>query len=219
MKTAGIILLVILQLNAFCQDEIITENDETLTVRIVNEEKKSVSFYLADDQEKVIQTMLKKSVDKIRYEKPAYTANTIAIMDDSRSGRDLFSHVVSFLIESGYELDVFDMEHSRVSALSAQGWRISVEIKDNQALFSCYTREKTVSSSTSQTKGHVIRFREPDEEEKKEILYPGEIRMVAEAKEFKAMDEICRRYLQNNKGSLDYRTDPSRSVKSDQSGN
>jgi hypothetical protein len=209
MKILTTFLLMVFSLNAFSQDEIITKNDEKLTVRIVSEEKKEVSFYLVDDPGKSIQTLDKKTIDKIRYEKPAYTSNTIAITDNSRSDKDLFSHLVSFLIESGYELDVFDMEHSRVSALSGDGFRISAEIKDNQAFFSCYVREKEGSSSTTQETGHIIRFREPGDEEVKKEIYPGEKRMGAETKEFKALDEICRKYLLNNKGSLEYVTDPS----------
>jgi hypothetical protein len=30
--------------------------------------------------------------------------------------------------------------------------------------------------------------------------------MVAETKEFKALDELCRKYLLNNRGSLEYQT-------------
>lgn len=211
MKITGFILLLmaIFHLDANCQDEIITKNDEKLTVRIVSEEKKEVSYYLIGDPGKSIQTLDKKMIDKIRYEKPSYTSNSIVITDNSRSGRDLFSHLVSFLIESGYELAVFDMEHSRVSALSSNGFRISAEIKDNKAFFSCYVQHKEGSSSPTQETGHTIRFSNPNDEEKKEEIYPGEKRMGAETKEFKTLDEICRKYLLKNKGSLEYVTDPS----------
>lgn len=212
MKFSALFILLIFHLNAFSQDEIMTADSQSLSVRIVGEEKKSVSFYLLNDPDKTIQSLEKKKIDKIKYEKPQKTENIIVITDDSRSDRELFSYVVSYLIESGYEIDVFDMEHSTVSVFSASGFRISAEVKNNQVRFSCYVREKTVSSSTSQTRGHIIRFTPPDEEEKKDEKYPGEKRMTADTKEFSALDEICRKYLLTNKGSLEYSTEWSRQL-------
>lgn len=205
MKFILVIILLIFYLPALSQDEIITKNDETKQARIVREEKKIVFYYLVDDPEKSIHQLEKKEIKKIKYDTPMSAVNTIVITDDSLEGEELFSHIVSYLIESGYEMNTFDMEHSRVSVFTLPNLRLSAEIEDNQALFSGYIPEKKEPNIPSQSERNVIRLAPRNEKVPEEAKYPGEEIIDASSGQFKELDRICRNYLMYNKGSLDYK--------------
>jgi hypothetical protein len=204
MKLLIFILLLIFYFPAFSQDEIITKDSKTLKVRIVSEEKKQVIFYEIDDPEKSIQQLEKKEIKKIRYDTPLSGMNEIVITDDSLAGEDLFSHIVSYLIDTGYELNTFDMEHSTVSVLTSAYFRLSVEIDGNKAFFSGFIPEVKDPSIPSQSERNVIRLVPRDEKASREVKYPGEQKIDALDRGFKEMDQICRKYLMKNKGSLEY---------------
>jgi hypothetical protein len=204
MKFLIAIILLIFYFPAISQDEIIPKDDETKRVRIVREEKKIVFYYLVDDPEKSILQLEKKEIKKIKYDTPMSVMNTVVITDDSLDGEDLFSHIVSYLIESGYEMSTFDMENSRVSVFILPNFRLSVEIEDNQALFSGYIPEKKETNIPSQSERNVIRLAPRDEKEPEEAKYPGEEIIDAASGQFKELDRICRNYLMYNEGSLDY---------------
>ncbi len=204
MKLFGVTILLIFYFPAISQDEIITRDDETKQVRIVSEEKKIVSFYLVNDPEKSIQQLEKKEIKKIKYDTPLSVMNAVVITDDSLGGEDLFSHIVSYLIESGFEMNTFDMEHSTVSVFTSSNFRLSVEIDGNRALFSGYVPEKKDPTIPSQSERNVIRLVPRDEKEPGEIKYPGEEIINAADSQFKEIDRICRNYLMHNKGLLNY---------------
>jgi hypothetical protein len=204
MKFLTITILLFFQLPAFSQDEIITKDNETKQVRVVSEENKSVNFYFLNDPDKTIHRMEKKNIKKIKYDTPLSVMDAIVITDDSLNGEDLFSHVVSYLIESGYEMNTFDMEHSTVSVFTQANFRLSVEIDGNRALFSGFIPEKKDPSIPSQSERNVIRLVPRDEKKPGDVKYPGEERIDATDGTFKEMDRICRNYLMNNKGSLIY---------------
>lgn len=204
MKLLGVLVLLILHLQAYSQDEIITRENKTREVRIVSEEKKWVNFYFLDDLNKTIQRVETKNIKKIKYESPPIVTNTIQIIDDSLEDKDLFSNVVSYLIETGYELNTFDMEHMTASVLTSSNFRISAEIEDHKAVFSGYSTQKKVSSTPSQSERNVIRLEPREKKEEGKEKYPGEERIDAGNGRFKEMDAICRKYLMNNKGSLKY---------------
>jgi hypothetical protein len=207
MKITGIIILTILSIRTFSQDQIITKDNETLLVRIVLEEKKLIKFYLIGNADKNIQEMDKKSIKKIKYEKPSSKINTILITDDSLENKDLFSHITSYLIESGFELGTFDMEHLSVSALTSSNRRISVEVKGHDGYFSIYQTKKEVEDPPSQSKSNVIRLAPAEKKEDAEEKYPGEEQVDAGNTAFKELDRVCRNYLIKNKGTLKYMTE------------
>ena len=205
MKFILIIILVTFYFPVLSQDEIITRDGEVKRVRIVREEKKIVFYYLVDDPEKSIHQLEKKEIKKTKYDTPISVVNTVVITDDSLEGEELFSHIVSYLIESGYEMNTFDMEHSRVSVYILPNFRLSAEIEDNQALFSVYTPEKKEPNIPSQSERNVIRLVPRNEKDPEEEKYPGEEIIDATSGQFKELDRICRNYLMYNKGSLDYK--------------
>jgi hypothetical protein len=204
MKITGIIILMILSFRTFSQDQIITKDNETLSVRIVLEEKKWVKFYLIGNADKNIREMDKKNIRKIKYEKPPKNINTILIVDDSLENKDLFSHFTSYLIESGFELGTFDMEHLSVSAITSSDKRISVEVKGHDGYFSIYQTNIEVEDAPSQSKYNVIRLAPADKKEEAEEKFPGEEKMDAGNTAFKELDRVCRNYLIKNKGILKY---------------
>lgn len=204
MRFLVLIILLIFRFPAFSQDEIITRDNETRKVRVVREEKKGIEYYLIDDPDKTIRRMEKKEIKKIKYDTPLSAINTIVITDDSLNGEDLFSHLVSFLINAGYELNTFDMEHSTVSVLTSTNFRLSAEVEGNQAFFSGYTPEEKDQSIPSQSERNVIRLVPREEKEPGEEKYQGEKIIDVTDRRFKEVDWICRNYLAQNKGSLKY---------------
>jgi len=204
MKILGLLILLIFRFPAFSQDEIITKDNETRKVRVVREEKKGIDYYLFEDPDKTIRQMEKKEIKKIKYDTPLTAMNTIVITDDSLNGEDLFSHVVSYLISAGYELNTFDMEHSTVSMLTSANFRLSVEVEGNQAFFSAYIPQEKDPGIPSQSERNVIRLVPREEKEPGEEKYQGEEIIDAMDRRFKEVDWICRNYLAQNKGSLKY---------------
>ncbi len=207
MKFSLLFVLVIFKLNVYCQDQILTKDNVTYFCRIVQEEKKSVAYYLLDDTKKIIQFLDKKSIKKIKYEKPSSQINTVVIVHDSVNNKDLFSTVVSYLINSGYEIKTFDKDLLLASALFQSKFRISVEVDDHFARFSCYILEEEEDTNPTHSTSHVIRFSTPDNKDPKEEKYPGEEIDYAGGKAFKEMDKICRLYLMDNKGRLVYESE------------
>jgi hypothetical protein len=207
MKISASFILLIFPLISYSQDHIITKESETLTVRIVREEKKSVIFFLTGEQDQSIQKLDKKQIKRIKYEDPPNSTNTIVIVDDSLKGKDLFSNITSYLIESGYELGTFDIEHLTVSAFTSSGTRISAEVEDKEVRFSLFEPELDENNPPSQSERNVIRLAPPDQKEEVVEKYPGEERLKAGSGSFRELDRVCRNYLLTNKGKLKYMTE------------
>jgi len=204
MKYSVLLFLFVLPVISYSQDQIFTKNEETLSVRILSEDKKSVFFYLFNEAGKKVQELDKKKIKRIKYEKPSSTVNSIRIVDDSLENKDLFSHVTAYLIYSGFEIATFDIEHLTVSALASQDIRISVEVDDHNANFSIYKIRKETSIAPSQSDGYTIRLAPSETKEPGEEKYPGEEQAGAGDSFFKDLDRVCRNYLMNNRGSLAY---------------
>jgi len=207
MKFLYFFILMISQLIAYSQDQIITKDKDTYLVRVVQEEKKSVTFYLLSDTSRTIQSLDKKNIKNIKYERPSIQNNTIVITDDLSDARDLFSNVVSYFINSGFEIKTFDKDLLTASALFNTNFRISVDVENHNAHFSCYISEEEDNTRPSQSKSNVIKFAPSENKDSKDEKYPGEDRDNAGGRAFKEMDKICRLYLKENKGTLIYETE------------
>ena len=129
---------------------------------------------------------------------PSIRINTIVIVDDSLNHKDLFSNVVSYFINSGFEIKTFDKDLLTASALFDKNYRISVDVDNKNAKFNCYISEDEDNTRPSQSKSNVIQLSPSDNKDLKE-KYPGENRDNAGGRAFSEMDKICRLYLKENK--------------------
>lgn len=191
---------------ADAQDQIQTKDKQILEVRVIEEGKKETQYYNWNDPAKVVSKIPRKRVRKIHYEEPAQGTKVIVIQHDKLSGKGFFSDLTSYLLQSGYQLEKFDTDRLMVISGEKSGHRLSFQIDENNAYFSCYENtsadeEKSFSSGAE----NVIQLQSPDRPDDTLEGFPKYARMKSGTRAFSAMDEICRKYLLHDKASLSYR--------------
>ncbi len=208
MKYIFLLLLLLMVRFGISQDQILTKAGETLQVRVLQEEKKTVSCYDWNDPLKKIRHLDKKMIKKIRYEEPPHNTGSIAVRHDQLSGKNLYADVTAYLLQSGYELEKLDIDALKVITKKKANHRLVVKIDDHQALFSCYKEIQNSSEKSFSTGAeNVIRLQAPDKPEPQLDEFPGEEKVSVKDKSFGTMEKVCRNYLLNDKGTLEFVSD------------
>lgn len=205
-KLTVLIGMMMLQLSAFSQDHIITRDKEDLLVRVLKEEKKDIAYYDWNDPSKAIKHISSREVKKINYELPPQGTDLIILRIDSLTGRDLFSDILSYLIQDGYEIERFYKDDLKATTKFKENHRITVEVEGNEAHFiGNGKKDKEVEFIPAPETGTkaTIQLADPSKSDV-EKEFPGEKRARWGGTAFKEIDQVCRNYLMKHHGSLYY---------------
>jgi hypothetical protein len=176
------------------QDMILLKDKSTISVRVIQEDKESVTYILQDNSNRLIKQIEGSKVKKVKYERIPKSVNVIIIQHDSLSNELLLNDLIGHLIVSGYTIEEFDNDYYTVSTPWKSNKRLNAQIVENEAFFRCFHREGDDAIYPHAT-AKVTFGIEPK---------PDEKRGAAGSTAFKDLDEFCRTYLKNGEATLRY---------------
>ena len=200
MKKIYLLTCLLMPLLVFAQDQIILKDKSTISVRVVEEDKKSVLYIRQDDPQKKVQEMSADEYRKVKYEKKPATTNLIKITHDSLVNEFLLNDIINQFIEAGYIIESFDNKYYTVSTNSVKEERFTAEIVGNTANFRCFYFPQETEDYPPNAAGRVVWGIKPE---------PGEKTGTSGSTAFKKLDAFCRAYLKNEKCVMEYTTESS----------
>jgi len=192
-----LLLIIFFPLRIFGQDMIILKDKSTISARVVQEDKQSVTYILQNNSTKSIEQLSKDKIKKVKYEKIPKSVNMIIIEHDSLSKEYLLNDVIHHMIVSGFMIEEFDNKYYTVCTQWVSDERITAKIVDNRAIFRCFQREGK-EFEYPYANSEITWGKKPE---------PSEKRGTSGSSAFKNLNELCRLYLMNGKGTLEYQSE------------
>lgn len=199
MKRLYLFTCMLIPLMVCGQDMIVLNDKNTISVRVVKEDKESVEYILQGDPDKKVNKLTKGEFKKVKYEKRPNSTNLIKIVHDSLVNEFFLNDVINQFIEAGYMIESFDNKYYTVSTNTVNQERFTAEIVGNTANFRCFYFPPESEDYPPNAAARVVWGIKPE---------PGEKVGTQGSAAFKKLDAFCRAYLKNGRCSMEYSTEP-----------
>jgi hypothetical protein len=178
---------------------IILKDKTTISARVVQEDKQTVTFLVQKGETREVAQLDKSKVKKVKYEKIPKSVNVIIIQHEVISNEHLLNDLINHMIMSGYTIEDFNNDYFTVSTAWENNERITAQIIENEAFFRCFYREEDESEYPQTSSSSKITWGVKPK--------PGEKRGSQGGPSFKDLNDLCRSYLNNGMTTLKYHTE------------
>jgi hypothetical protein len=197
MKRFILLLIILLPVNVAGQDMILLKDKTTISARVVEEDKETVTYLIQENGTRTLEQLDKGKVKKVKYEKTPKSVNVIIIQHEALSNEHLLNDLINHMIMSGYTIEEFDNDYYTVSTPWISNKRINAQIVEHEAFLRCFHRESDKSVYPN-ANAKVTWGIKPKPDEKRGS--PG-------SSAFKDLNALCRSYLKNGMATIKYRTE------------
>lgn len=196
MSRSLLLFIVLLPVYGIAQDMIILKDKTTISARVVQEDKQSVTYVLENNSTRSVEQLEKSEIKKVKYEKVPRSVNVIIIQHDVINNEHLLNDLINHMIMSGYTIEEFNNDYYTVSTPWQNNKRVTAQIIENEAFFRCFYRDEDKSEYPQSSSSSKITWGVKPK--------PGEKRGSQGGPSFKDLDELCRLYLNNGITTLRY---------------
>lgn len=199
MLRSFLLLIFLLPVNTTAQDMIILKDNTTISARVVQEDKQTVTYVFQDNSTKSVEQLEKSKIKKVKYEKVPRSVNVIILQHDVINNEHLLNDLINHMIMSGYTIEEFNNDYYTVSTAWRNNERITAQIIENEAFFRCFYLDEDKSEYPKTSSSSKITWGVKPK--------PGEKRGSHGGQVFKDLNELCRLYLRNGIATLRYHTE------------